>query len=303
MALPGECRLCAADRERLDVITPHVYGGKEGQGFFRCASCNVIFAYPPLTPEEESSFYTAEFEGFMASRSGAVGGWEKAERHMLANESTRLRRMKYIAPYLSLGCNILEVGCSSGFMLHPLVEAGHKCVGVEPSGLFSEFVSGRGIECYDSMQSLARGTRKFDVAMHFFVLEHIAQPLEFLRQQINLLAPGGVLIFEIPNAADPLYSIYDIPAFERFYWSVAHHWYFSRDSVRHLLDKLGLPYEIGLDQRYDLSNHMVWARDGKPGGMGRFSAILGKDIEEQYKAALIKSGHCDTLYAVIRKPS
>ena len=86
------------------------------------------------------------------------------------------------------------------------------------------------------------------------------------------------MIFEVPNAADPLYSIYDIPAFERFYWSVAHAWYFSRASLEHLLTSLGVTFEIMGDQRYDLSNHMVWARDGRPGGMGRFSHLLGQEI-------------------------
>lgn len=301
MALPGECRLCSANRAELSVVTSHVYGGMKGQAFYNCASCDAIFSYPPLSPEEEARFYTSEFEGFMASRSGAVGGWEKAEKHISANESTRVRRMKYISPYLHSGSSILEVGCSSGFMLHPLVAAGHQCVGVEPSGLFGEFVTERGIECHESMDALMGAGRKFDVVMHFFVLEHIAQPLAFLRRQMDLLNPGGVLIFEIPNAADPLFSVYDIPEFERFYWSVAHHWYFSRKSLEYLLEKTGAPYEIGLDQRYDLSNHMVWARDGKPGGMGRFSSILGLELEDQYKAALIRSGRCDTLYAIVRK--
>ncbi len=53
------------------------------------------------------------------------------------------------------------------------------------------------------------------------------------------------------------------------------------------------------DQRYDLSNHMDWARDGRPGVMGRFSHLLGQEIEDQYRQALIKTGHCDTLVAII----
>jgi 2-polyprenyl-3-methyl-5-hydroxy-6-metoxy-1,4-benzoquinol methylase len=76
---------------------------------------------------------------------------------------------------------------------------------------------------------------KFDVIMHFFVLEHISDPLNFLKLQIELLKPGGKIIFEIPNAADVIYSVYDIPAFERFYWSIAHPWYFSEKSLTYLL--------------------------------------------------------------------
>jgi SAM-dependent methyltransferase len=141
----------------------------------------------------------------------------------------------------------------------------------------------------------------FDIIMHFFVLEHIVDPVSFLEKQMKLLKPGGKIIFEIPNVADPLYSIYDIPTFERFYWSIAHPWYFSEKSLRYLLDKLRYSYEIKLDQRYDLSNHLIWARDGRPGGMGRFTKLLGKELEDNYKNNLIDIGMCDTLIGIIHK--
>ena len=118
---------------------------------------------------------------------------------------------------------------------------------------------------------------------------------------MGLLNPGGKLVFEIPNVADPLHTVYDIPAFERFYWSVAHPWYFSDKSLRFLLDQLGSPYNIQLDQRYDLSNHLIWARDGRPGGMGRFSNVFGKEFDQMYKTTLIQQGKCDTLIGVITK--
>lgn len=304
MPLPEKCPLCQAGRETQTVVTPHVYG-RTGQGhaFFHCQDCDVRYQYPGLTPEEESRFYAAEFEGFMAGRAGNKGGWDKAEDHIRANEPTRLRRMKYLEPLLAKGASILEVGCSSGFMLFPFAEAGHDCVGIEPSGVFSEFVKSRGLPVYESLGQLQQLNPKlqFDVILHFFVMEHIAEPQAFIESQLALLKPGGRIIFEIPNAADPLYSVYDIPAFERFYWSVAHPWYFSESSLHYLLGRIGRPCEILRDQRYDLSNHMVWARDGRPGGVGRFTDTLGYELEESYKQALIRTGKCDTLIGIINK--
>lgn len=302
MALPEECLLCRAGRVRQSVVTPHVYGGAgRGHAFFHCQDCDVRYQYPGLTPEEEARFYAAEFEGFMAGRAGNEGGWEKAQDHIRANEPTRVRRMKYLERLLAKGASLLEVGCSSGFMLFPLAESGHNCVGIEPSGVFSEYVKNRGLPVYESLGQMQRLDPKpqFDVILHFFVLEHISQPQDFLKSQLALLKPGGKIIFEIPNAADPLFSVYDIPAFERFYWSVAHPWYFSESSLHYLLGQIGLPYEILRDQRYDLSNHMVWARDGRPGGMGRFTDVLGSELEESYKQALIRMGRCDTLVGVV----
>ena len=302
MAVPRSCPLCQANDEQQSVVTSHVYGAEgAGRAFFHCSSCDVRYLYPRLTAEQERHFYASEFEGFMASRAGPGGGWTKVEDHIRANEPTRLRRMRYLQPYLEDTARILEIGCSSGFILHPLIAVGHQCIGIEPSGAFGNYLKSRNVEVYESVEQLssARGNARFDLIMHFFVLEHIAEPLPFLQSQLALLRPGGRVIFEIPNAADPLYSVYDIAAFERFYWSVAHAWYFSEASLQHLLQRLGRPYEILREQRYDLSNHMVWARDGRPGGLGRFTHLLGEDLEDAYKRELIRIGKCDTLVGCI----
>lgn len=304
MSLPSKCPLCHAGLGQQFIVTGHVFGGEgRNHAFFHCEACDVRYQYPGLTAEQEAQFYAAEFEGFMASRAGSKGGWHKAEEHIAANQLTRQRRMKYLAPHLTKGRRILEIGCSSGFMLLPLAEAGHDCTGIEPSGVFSEFVRNSAVAVYDSLPKLQGSdpNAKFDLILHFFVLEHIADPVSFLETQLELLNPGGKIIFEIPNAADPLYSIYDVPEFERFYWSVAHPWYFSESSLNYLLKKLDQPYEILRDQRYDLSNHMIWARDRKPGGLGRFTKVLGEELENNYKQALIKIGKCDTLVGVVGK--
>lgn len=305
MSLPSECPLCFSSIENQAVVTSHVFGAKPGESraFFHCGGCDVRYQYPRLTQQEEAEFYSAEFESFMAKRAGKAGGWQDADLHISANEQTRLRRMSYIAPYLNRNLDVLEVGCSSGFMLFPLVAEGHQCVGVEPSGAFGSFLIQRGIPAYPTIDQLCRSMKgaSFDLILHFFVLEHISEPLEFLRSQLNILKPGGRIIFEIPNVSDPLYSIYDIPAFERFYWSVAHPWYFSEASLNFLLRKLGCSYSIIRDQRYDLSNHLVWARDGRPGGMGRFSKVFGSQLDDFYKKTLIQSGLCDTLVGIVSK--
>lgn len=303
MALPGSCPLCGAGANSQTVVTRHVYGDREGgRAFFHCAACDVRYLFPGLSAEQEARFYASEFEAFMAGRAGSAGGWSKVEDHVHANEPTRLRRGEYLQPQLRPGASVLEVGCSSGFMLWPLREAGHSCVGVEPSGAFGEYLRSRGLEVHGSVDELAATApgRRFDVILHFFVLEHISRPKAFLERLLALLNPGGCMVFEIPNAADPLYSLYEIASFERFYWSIAHPWYFSEPSLRYLLEQTGRPFSIQLEQRYDLSNHLIWARDGRPGGMGRFSALFGRELEDAYRRALIAAGRCDTLVGSVR---
>lgn len=300
MPLPNNCPLCSAKNEHQSVVTPHVYGDEQKKhAFFKCAVCDMNYLYPQLTPQEETRFYNKEFEGFMASRSGEKAGWEGPEKHIKANQVQFDRRWKYLQHYLPASGSVLELGCSSGFMLYPLKDKGYECFGVEPSGYFSQYVRERGIQVYDDISKV---DRTFDVVMHSFVLEHVRDPVGFLNAGLGALNKGGKLIVEIPNGADPLYTIYEVPAFERFYWSIAHYWYFTEKALQHVLNQLsGVHCEILRDQRYDLSNHMVWARDGRPGGMGRFTDKLGQAAEDAYRQALIDSGYCDTLIAVITK--
>lgn len=302
MPLPTACRLCGAGADSLSVTTPHVYGDESGRrAFLNCEQCGVHFLFPPLSSQDEERFYRNEFEGFMEQRAGNGSGWRDASDHVAANEFQVRRRSRYLLPLLPPQASILEVGCSSGFMLYPLQNMGHKCSGVEPSGLFREYCLSHDISVFDSLDALqatAPGTR-FDVIMHFFVLEHLGDPLRSLRQQLALLQPNGRLVIEVPNSSDPLRSIYDFPAFERFYWSVAHHWYWNEKSLTMLLSQLGCDFQIVREQRYDLSNHMVWAEHGRPGGQGRFSEIFGEEVEDAYRDRLIELGLCDTLVAIV----
>lgn len=306
MGLPTQCRLCAAPIEKQFVATAHVHGGRQGQAFFRCENCGVFYQYPPISPVEEEHFYVWEFESFMASRAGVAGGWHHPEEHVKANRQQVERRMRYLTKLLPVGraLQICEIGCSSGFMLYPLREAGHQVFGIEPSGVFGEYLRERGVEFVSSLNELFENgapTVQFDVVMHFFVLEHVGDPLTFVERNIELVRDGGMIIVEVPNAADPLVSVYDIPAFERFYWSIAHHWYFTESSLEYVLQRSGYPFEILRDQRYDLSNHMVWAITGRPGGQGRFSAVLGEELDMTYRQRWVECGRCDTLIGVLRK--
>ena len=301
MKLPKNCPLCLSKQIKPKVVSSKIYGDqKRKRAFFLCKKCDVRYLFPQLSASEENLFYKKEFESFMHKRSGESSGWLKADKHIKQNNETFRRRLKYIKPHVLRNDTILEVGCSSGFMLYPFLKKGHDCVGIEPSGVFSDFVRKKGINIYESLKKLSHKEKnKFDIIFHFFVLEHASDPLKFLKDQLSLLKNGGKIIFEVPNVADPLYTIYKVPAFEKFYWSIAHPWYFSEKSLKFLLKKLGKPYKIFFDQRYDLSNHIIWARDGKPGGTGRFKNKLGNNIESNYKRSLIKSGFCDTLIGII----
>ena len=302
---PDACRLCQARHSDFEVVGDQVYGGREDQKFYRCPDCDVAFLFPPPVEAEEAKFYAGEFEKFMEGRAGNARDWTGPEAHIASNQDQVSRRMPHLEAHLGRpGLRLPELGCSSGFMLLPLQERGVEVSGVEPSGLFTRFVRSRNIPVYDSLeqfQERSRDAGDLDLITHFFLLEHMRDPLSFLKQGLDQLKPTGKMFFEVPSRDDPLVTIYDIPAFQKFYWSVAHHWYFNRSSLTFLLDQLQCEYELIPEQRYDLSNHFWWALAGKPGGMGKFSTQFTPELDKSYKESMRRTGHCDAFFVWLHK--
>jgi len=293
------CRICHAIETYQFIRAPFVFGGTDEHNFWQCKKCDSIYLYPIPTLEEEKRFYLNEFEGFMSTRVGDHRDWSNAEKHKKTNQDQVARRIPFLKKYLRNNIDLLEVGCSSGFMLDEFKKYGANCIGVEPSGEFSEFLESSGHLCVNDISEIS--DRKFDVIANFFVFEHISDPFSFLTRIHELLKDEGVMVAEIPCANDPLTSIYKIEAFERFYWSIAHHYYYTPESLKYVLDRLGYKYELVPEQRYDLSNHMVWMNEGKPGGQGRYIDQLGNSVNKIYRQNLIDTWQCDTIFLYMWK--
>lgn len=295
-----KCRICRRS-DKQEIRADKVFGGRKENKFWQCGECDAVYLFPIPTEEEEAFFYRQEFEKFMSKRSGQQS-WEEPEAHVKANRTNVERRLPFLKEHMKPGMELLEIGCSSGFMMNAFRDSGLDCVGIEPSGVFLDYLINQGYKAYHSLDELIKNSHnKFDLICHFFVLEHVRDPYSFFNQSLSLLKEKGKIIAEVPCVKDPLTSLYDIPAFEKFYWSIAHHFYYSPKSLGYIMEKLGLKYEIVPEQRYDLSNHMVWMAEGKPGGQGRYSHIFSEELLESYKRDLKKSWLCDTMLLYVYK--
>lgn len=304
MPLPANCRLCAKKLTQPKIVSDSIYGGKKWQRFYQCPHCQVAFLYPPVNEKEESRFYAGKFEKFMDKRAGHDLGWMSPQAHAKSNEKQYRRRLRFFSEHIAKDKRLLEIGCSSGFMILPLKEKGMQAIGIEPSRSCADYLVNKGIPVFSSLEELKKtplSRRKFDLLLHFFVLEHLRNPIIFLKNCFKLLVSGGVMVFEVPSLSDPLLSIYNIPAFKKFYWSIAHNYYFNKESLEYVLKHVAKDYEIIPEQRYDLSNHMNWALYGKPGGQGKFSSFFLPELDKAYLKSMRETGHCDTFIVKIYK--
>jgi 2-polyprenyl-3-methyl-5-hydroxy-6-metoxy-1,4-benzoquinol methylase len=297
---PRSCLLCNSDRSHQRIRCNDVYGGTPSQAFWQCDICEAIYLFPVASGEDDKTFYENQFDKWMAKRSGDES-WSDPGNQFL---SWTAREMPLRKPWLDKLCppgtKVLEIGSSSGFMLKPLQNNGCDVLGVELSHEYREFALSKGIETVASMDDLGDDhCAQYDILLHYYVLEHVTEPLSFLRSLLPFLKPGGKMMFEVPNGNDPLTSLYKVPQFESFYWWRAHHWYFTPKSLGYLLERLGRPFEIFPGQRYDLSNHVHWLMTGQPGGFRKYSHIFSPETERLYAEDLKRSGHCDYLVGII----
>jgi SAM-dependent methyltransferase len=81
----------------------------------------------------------------------------------------------------------------------------------------------------------------FEVITFFHVLEHLDRPADYLREAWRLLAPGGLLIVEVPNAASPGFRLLGL---RNFCVDYPHHLvFFTPQALRDLLGRCGFTVE------------------------------------------------------------
>ena len=296
-----KCLICNQNTDK--IISNYVYGGRKNQKYFECNNCKIAILNPTLSKEEEKKFYQKELELFMNKRVGKnLNIWKNEKKIINKNQENNKRRNNFLKKYLKKNQSILEIGCSSGFMLDILKKNKRDLYGIEPSNLFKKLLKKKGYFIFDSLNEASKKNYNFDLIIHFFVFEHIVDPKKFIKDQISLIKDKGKIIFEIPCYLDPLTSIYKNLPFEKFYWSVAHPYYYTPMSIAKLIKCIDrkIKFKIFKDQRYDLSNHLNWLLKGLPGGQGMYDFISKKTVES-YKKDLIKNNYFDTMFVVISK--
>jgi SAM-dependent methyltransferase len=286
-----ECRLCGCRKWAL--VSRNVSEAPESS-VYRCSACGIVYVYPIMTDEEEAAFYARQFEEYMARRSGP--GWKSPKAHFASYRDEGQRRVPLVKPHLRRDDVLLEIGSSTGYFLDAVRPLVRSVVGVEPSEAYRSYASSIGIETVDALQRV--GDRKFDVIALYYVFEHLRNPGAYAERLRLTLNPAGRLLIEVPNVDDALLSLYKLSAFDAFYWQRAHYHNFSRATLTRVLEQAGYVVVTYPVQRYDLSNHMVWMMEGKPGGHGRFADILGAKADAAYRQALMDNWICDTIFAV-----
>ncbi len=285
------CPLCQADGD-FPVVTGDLRYPYDG-AIYRCTSCGLVYLWPPMSPDEERRFYEEEYGTIFAAEKGST----PADLYAKQLPSAR-QYLDWCRDRLRPTDSCLEIGCASGYFLDTLKPHVANVAGCESHHLLRQHCEALGHTAWENLEQVEG---RFDKIFLWFVFEHIGQPLPFLERLLEVLAPGGEIILIVPNIDDPLFSLYDIPAFRRFYFTPAHHYYYSPETLTAMVRQAGLACECRMVQRYDLSNHMHWMQAGKPGGQGKYDHVFSVELRQAYEASLLASGRADGIVAFLTR--
>jgi 2-polyprenyl-3-methyl-5-hydroxy-6-metoxy-1,4-benzoquinol methylase len=290
------CPLGCTGGERRRIVDT-VWEAPEA-AVYQCTNCEIVFIHPIMSEEEEQAFYNSDFAGYMKDR-GAPGETLPAE-HFEQNWAEAERRLANLLPYLRSDQHVLEIGSATGGLLTAVAPHVASVTGIEPGEQYRAYAASRGIDTLPSLEDVA--DRRFDAILAYYVVEHLRDPVAQLSQLHDLLTPGGLIAVEVPNVDDALVRLYQVGAFDRFYWQRAHYFNDSHETLAEVLRRAGFAeVETIPEQRYDISNHLHWLARGEPGGKGRYVDIFDERTNREYQRSLREAWLCDTVFAVARK--
>jgi len=183
------CPICGVPAAPAQRVPPAVYYG--------CPVCETLFQHPMPTIAAMKAYVEREYA------SGVYNDYVSAAQLKSLTFARRARRIAQRAP----GKRLLDVGASCGFFVEEALKAGFDAYGVE---LSSEAVSkappdvGARLTLGDVNALALGGVAPFDVVTAFDLIEHVFDPVAFLREVRRVARPGGLLVITTPDVAHVL---------------------------------------------------------------------------------------------------
>ena len=102
------------------------------------------------------------------------------------------------------GKTALDVGCGAGLLAEPLARLGAKVTAIDPTpeliSVARDHAAGQGLNIDYRVSAVENLDGKFDLITSMEVIEHTADPQQFLNDLARRLAPNGLLMLSTPNA-------------------------------------------------------------------------------------------------------
>jgi len=164
------------------------------------------------------------------------------------------------------GLRLLDIGCGGGLLSEPMARLGAEVVGADAADgnirIAQVHAKALGLDIdyrNTAAETLADDGEQFDIILNMEVIEHVADPQEFLRACQKLLKPGGIMITSTLNRTAKSYALAILGAEVVMRWlpKGTHDWarFITPDELYDLIASAGLE---PVDKKGFVFNPITW---------------------------------------------
>ena len=254
-----KCPLCASSK--MNLLTNELRFANKAD-VYRCLGCDLTFL-DQASFKFPKDFYEGHYhQTYLTHVTPDALDPQAYYQKMLRATQIWADRIREILTGKEI---VLDVGCSTGHLIDLIKAKTAKIYGSELNKKEIEYCRNvLKLDVSDAPLETRFKEGTFDYIVMIFVLEHIAEPVEFLSNLKKFLKPTGKFVILVPNIQDALVNFYEIPEFTKFYYCIEHLYYYNQKTLRYLFDKVGLMGTIDVIQEYPITNHINWAYLRKP---------------------------------------
>jgi len=257
-----KCPLCAQETD--EILSHHL---RRGEGEVRyCPDCDhgYLVQRELLNIKE---YYDEQYRQEY-SHNSEVASTNPHELHEVYKKYQR-DRLEHISPFLTEESRVLEVGASAGQFLIHIKNDVSEVNAIELEQACCEFLTNQLDIVADSefLENSRFAGQLYDVVCAFQVMEHVEDPVQFLKSLHQATKKGGAIFVEVPNLRDSLLSVWGVPGYKEFFYHSAHLHYFTETSLVKVAADAGFridQLDITFTQDYNLLNHLHWIINNGP---------------------------------------
>lgn len=228
----------------------------EGYKVHKCENCDTIF----LNPFPGSIKNVYEKGEYWSVRTDDLNKKEFVNKYI----REQLVWLNNIGGKEFTNESVLDVGCGHGIFLDVIKNIASRTAGLDIDINLKEHIINRNHEFYSEWPE--KSISNFSRIVMFNTLEHIENPVTFLKKSKEYLSPNGRIIIGVPNANDFMVDVLD--EYKPFFYRKGHLYYFNMNSLSFCLKMSGFRVLTKkYVHQYNLMNLIGWAKEKKPQGV------------------------------------
>lgn len=178
------CPVCNSEKAK---IIRSVDKWKEKQDVAKCEVCGFVYV-------SNGFYYTYDYDSGLFPESPKI-----RKRHL------HIKRLldQFDLPHHGHKISIAEVGAGAGGLAKTITaDSKYDYLGFEPNAKRAEYCKSKGLNVTAEYFSASKFKEQISGVIFDNVLEHVENPVDLIRQGVEVLLPGGIMIIIVPNLKD-----------------------------------------------------------------------------------------------------